>query len=75
MSAATHDVLNQSKPLVDYNAFTADEVLVFGIHAFDGAWGRAPLSDLGETPYPNPSHNPKLNPLTLTLTLTLTPKP
>ena len=34
----THDVLNQARPLEDYNAFLADKALVEGVEREGGGW-------------------------------------
>ena len=44
----THQVLNQVRPLCDYNAFSCDAALRAGVLAHGGAWGEARLQQLGE---------------------------
>jgi putative acyl-CoA dehydrogenase len=46
-SGATHEVLNQPLPLVDYNAFEADIGLREAVIREDGAWGLERLRDFG----------------------------
>src|SRR5271165_820894 len=45
-SAATHEVLNQPPPLLDYNAFEADPALSEALLREGGAWGLDRLRDL-----------------------------
>jgi putative acyl-CoA dehydrogenase len=44
---ATHHVLNQPGPLVDYNAFSADKPLVEAMRAFGADWARDKLDRAG----------------------------
>jgi putative acyl-CoA dehydrogenase len=41
-------VLNQSHPLVDYDAYTQDKALVSAIETFGGAWAEGRLKDTGK---------------------------
>jgi putative acyl-CoA dehydrogenase len=43
----THDVLNQPPPLLDYNVFTADRVLVEGLGREGGGWAEERARRLG----------------------------
>ena len=45
--AATHEVLNQPPPLVDYNAFDADPALVEALVREGGEWGLERVRDFG----------------------------
>ncbi len=45
--AATHEVLNQPPPLVDYNAFEADPALVEALVREGGEWGLERVRDFG----------------------------
>jgi putative acyl-CoA dehydrogenase len=45
----THEVRNQSPPLVDYNLFEQDAVLSESVAREGGAWGCERLSELGAT--------------------------
>ena len=44
----THEVLNQSKPLLDYNLFTTDLALQEALRREGGDWARADLTAWGE---------------------------
>ena len=44
---ATHDVLNQAPPLVDYNLFTIDRVLAEALDREGAAWARPRLEEFG----------------------------
>ncbi|WP_151173132.1 acyl-CoA dehydrogenase family protein [Pseudoalteromonas ruthenica] len=46
--ADTHSVFNQPKPLANYNAFSADEVLQYWLTRFGGSWGAPMLCNFGE---------------------------
>ena len=46
-SDATHEVVNQPPPLLDYNAFEADPALREGLHREGGAWGEDRARDFG----------------------------
>src|SRR2546430_13898150 len=46
-SAATHEVLNQPPPLVDYNAFEADVALGEAVVREGGTWGLDRVRDFG----------------------------
>src|SRR5271155_378596 len=45
---ATHEVLNQAPPLVDYNLFTSDQVLVEAIRREGADWAEAKLEQFGQ---------------------------
>ncbi len=45
--AQTHEVLNQSRPLVDYNAYDSDTALRDAVHRHGAAWADASLSGHG----------------------------
>ncbi len=45
---ATHQVLNQPPPLIDYNLFTQDVTLIEGIKREGADWAEAQLVDIGE---------------------------
>jgi putative acyl-CoA dehydrogenase len=44
----THDVVNQPRPLGDYNLFTTDPALREGVARYGGGWGEAELAALGQ---------------------------
>jgi len=44
---ATHEVLNQPPPLVDYDVFAADAALVEGVRREGAGWAEDELSELG----------------------------
>jgi putative acyl-CoA dehydrogenase len=44
---ATHEVLNQAPPLVDYNLFDSDRALVEAVRREGGSWGEPVLRELG----------------------------
>jgi len=44
---ATHEVLNQSRPLVDFNALDADPALIDALEREGGAWGMDRVRDFG----------------------------
>jgi len=46
-SSITHEVVNQSPPLLDYNAFEADPALREAIERHGGGWGEDRLRDFG----------------------------
>jgi putative acyl-CoA dehydrogenase len=46
---ATHDVLNQPPPLVDYDLFRSDRALTDAVRCQGAAWAEAELSALGRT--------------------------
>ena len=46
--ANTHQVLNQPKPLEQYNAFEADSVLQYWVNQFGGSWGNNQLATFGQ---------------------------
>lgn len=43
----THEVINQSVPLEDYNIFEADQALKESVNREDGAWGEKELREFG----------------------------
>ena len=47
LSAGTHAVVNQAPPLVDYNLFKADGVLVEALEREGAGWARARLEEFG----------------------------
>ena len=47
-SSETHVVFNQPKPLENYNAYEADDVLQYWQNCFAGQWGTAHLSAFGQ---------------------------
>lgn len=47
-SIATHEVFNQAKPLVDFNLFTEDIVLVDGLHRHGASWAYDRVSAFGQ---------------------------
>lgn len=46
--ASTHEVTNQTPPLVDYNLFTSDTALRQAVIKYGGEWAEADLSQFGE---------------------------
>ena len=45
--AHTHEVFNQSRPLVDYNAYDGDTALREAVQRHGAAWAEDSLSDHG----------------------------
>jgi putative acyl-CoA dehydrogenase len=45
--AATHEVVNQPSPLVDYNVYEADRVLVEAVRREGADWAEARISEVG----------------------------
>jgi putative acyl-CoA dehydrogenase len=46
-TSATHEVVNQPSPLVDYNVFEADRVLVEAVRREGADWAQARISEVG----------------------------
>src|SRR5678815_628640 len=47
LRSATHDVLNQPPPLVDYDVFSTDRVLGEALEREGGAWAREQAAHVG----------------------------
>lgn len=47
-SIATHEVFNQARPLVDFNLFTEDIVMVDGLHRHGASWAYDRVSSFGQ---------------------------
>ncbi len=48
MSESTHEVLNQSIPLENYNLYTSDTILQEVVKSEGGSWGEAKLTQFGK---------------------------